>query len=1715
MSRSNIIDERVVEMKFDNKQFESNIKESMSSVDKFKKSLDFSKTTSGISAFEVAAITAIANISNRITDLGLNILKSLTVDNIAAGWQKYNEEVKATGTLMSQGIAGESTITKQLEVLQFFADETSYSFDSMYDSVTKFTASGVGLEDSVTAVEGIAIWAAKAGQNSEVASRAMYQLSQAVSAGTVRLQDYRSIQTANMDTQEFRNTVLETAAAMGELYENLEGKYITKAGTVFDAEKGFTESLSQGWFSRDVLLKALAKYSGSVTEVYEYIENQADMGVSVTASDAIDILSDSLDEFSITGFKAAQEARTLRDAIDSVKEATASGWKKIFKNIFGDYEESKKLWTAFANELWDVFVEPLNNVSEILKSWKSLGGIDDLFKRAEDGSGAFWNLFDAIIAIKNAVADAWRQIFPIKNLKEGENSTEAIARNLKQITENINNFTKKLILNEKNAKSLTNVLKGFFSILKVIKDLISSIVIIIKPIVSAFLDLFGELFYGATEFVGYLSDIISKSTFLRDVAEKIAKAINTVTGSIKRLFKKVDSDDIEDVSDKVEVADKTIERINKTIDKTKEIVKDTKETVIETVEEISEETEGFWGFINLKLIPAFERMTKYIKDRMWPEIETVFSGIWNWLSNKIWPLLEKIWPIIKRIAVGIGNVISNVLLPNLIELLDLISQVIEPLLSGALNLLTNIGKAFLNTLKRFGPIFDKFGTAISILFDAFINSLDRFADNLIDISKKIRDGNWDDESVKSALNFLKWAGIIVAGVLAITKVRDILDGFRATFTPVSYFLGNLGDFLWSLGQGIKFAAIGYIIKSLADLGLAIAALAVLGPDTLTQGGKVLVGVISAIAAVLVALEILHGTNGGTGTLRGDIGPAALILSVSALIGSISRLALSIIALGSFDTATLLKGGITVGALIVVVSLVAGLLGWLLGKGKLGGTGSSRAMGLSFGLKKGFDFSSSRNTSLVQDALGNITRISLAIFVLALTLGIIAMIDENKIWKAYGVLSALAGILFAFEIVISLINRGAKNNGAAGSAIRSTFSLALSLLILAGVIALFANMPENVFTDGAKRMGMIAAGLLIFVSVLSIINIFAKYEKTTAKTIRSTFALSLSLLVLVGVLAILNALDPTKTNESMKQLGIMMVGILAFLAGLAWLGKYMATEENTIIRMRKMLWTIMIVVIEIVSLALVAIALKYVEWDELGKLGSIALGALVSLLALAEIGKLIEKVSFKSLIVGLISLAAFVAVIAELGWALSVALPSLKEMGENKDTIMKGLGALGLLLGELFAVAALFGVVTGVTKGVGALFGAAGLVLLAALIAVIAELGWALSSSGGLANTLKDFGDRKVGEGITNLGFLIDTLAKASVKGLSVVGQAFQALSIALYGWSLNVLSKGMSELANASNVITSINFTNADYTSAVLMADTIHAISSRFNVINTLLKAFSISLFASSISDLVKIFDEFTSLEIDNSDIETAKNLINLVGMMNDIVEMLDEKRNIWERVGTGIVEYLFGNLFGTDKFETAKDNLKKLGEGFNSFLSGINANKAKDVADILKPFSNFVDLASSNPKEITDRYSSIGRAMLEGMVKGLRTSEVSMLAQFRNFFANLFVQIQSIIDGLDQPVMTIRPVFDMSEIQNGLGQIYKAPFQMTGSNDIANRTASEMQSFTTLKQSNITTKGTETPGNVITNTFNISGTNAKEIADEVSLRLQQQINRRNAKWGA
>lgn len=441
---STTVDERVVEMRFDNSDFEKNVHQSMSTLDKLKEKLNFSKSSEALMDIEKASSkitfgdlsSSIDGVSIKINGLGImasrvlsniaddvyntakRISSSITIDQFFEGWKKYADKTTAVQTIMSatrdayrddNGIvdmeAQLEDVNYQLERLNWFTDETSYNFVDMVDNIGKFTANSVKLDDAVTSMMGIANWAGVSGQSAAAASRAMYNLAQATGAGAVKLVDWKSIENANMATAEFKKRAIEVAEAMGLLKKNADGTAKTLDGTIVTVEN-FSQTLSEGWFTTgtgSVLEQVLNDYGGFANALRDAVE-----ATDISATDFLTAIED-YQNGSLDLTNLAKDAGMSVEDLSEMVKYLASDTFEFGREAFKSAQEAKTFKDAIdatkdaASTAWmNIFESIFGDYNQARKVWTQMSSdlwdifidpVDRLSSRLKKALGTtfYWN----------------------------------------------------------------------------------------------------------------------------------------------------------------------------------------------------------------------------------------------------------------------------------------------------------------------------------------------------------------------------------------------------------------------------------------------------------------------------------------------------------------------------------------------------------------------------------------------------------------------------------------------------------------------------------------------------------------------------------------------------------------------------------------------------------------------------------------------------------------------------------------------------------------------------------------------------------------------------------------------------------------------------------------------------------------------------------------------------------------------------------------------------------------------------------------------------------------------------------------------------------------------------------------------------------------------------------------------------------------------------
>lgn len=413
MSRE--VDSHVVEMRFDNENFEKNTKKTISSIDRLMEKLQFKGAEKGFekldaaaedmdfatmqrsldtlenkfSSLNIVATTALVNITNKFVDAGEKLVKSLSIDQVASGWDKYTEKTSNVQTIMNATGKSIDQVNGYLNKLMWYSDETSYSFSEMTSALSQMTAAGGNIDKMIPMIMGIANATADAGKTGFAFQSTIRNLTQSYSAGHLQLQDWKSLNLMGTATKALKQELIDTAVELGTL----------KKGEVTIAS--FESSLQKKWANTEVMEKTFAKYASMMEAAYELTQKNPGM----TSSEALEKLSGQYGELAERAALAAQQATSFGQAIDSTKDAVSSSWMKVFETFFGNKEEATDTWTELANRLYDIFVPPIEALNERLKDGLNSGWNQLLENELGDQADAYAYAMQQVALASGAITE--------------------------------------------------------------------------------------------------------------------------------------------------------------------------------------------------------------------------------------------------------------------------------------------------------------------------------------------------------------------------------------------------------------------------------------------------------------------------------------------------------------------------------------------------------------------------------------------------------------------------------------------------------------------------------------------------------------------------------------------------------------------------------------------------------------------------------------------------------------------------------------------------------------------------------------------------------------------------------------------------------------------------------------------------------------------------------------------------------------------------------------------------------------------------------------------------------------------------------------------------------------------------------------------------------------------------------------------------------------
>lgn len=876
------VDDRVVQMQFDNAQFERETKRSLNTIERLKASLNFDKAGESLSgltttaskldltpvsdgvdtismrfkALDVVAATVISNITSRAVGLGKALVSAFTIDPVKSGLQEYETQINAVQTILANTQSKGTTIDQvnaALDELNHYADMTIYNFTEMTKNIGTFTAAGVDLDTSVQAIKGISNLAAVSGSTSQQASAAMYQLSQALAAGKVTLMDWNSVVNAGMGGQVFQDALLETARVDGVAIDQM----IAKHGS-------FRETLQEGWLTSEVLLDTLAKFTGDLNE-------EQLLSKGYTEDQAKAIL-----ELGTTANDAATKVKTFTQLIDTLKEAVQSGWTQSWEYIFGDFEQAKEFWTEISDTISNVVNESANARNELLKGAMTSGWSQFLDTGITDSATVMEQVLTDIGKQMGVVSDETIEAAGgfEKSLQSGWLTADMLQKGINEVVD--------------QAQSLLTMSDEQLAADGLSRDSI-------KETLDIYTKLNEEIARGNVSLQTF-SDRMGKSSGRDNLVQSvrnIMSAVGTMVSSIKGAF-----DDIFPPT---------------------------------TVDQLYSITEGIERFTR-GLILSEDNAAK---------VQRVFKGVFSVFKigvDILKTLYDSFVNIAKTVSPAAGGILD--LAASIGDFLVGIENAVES--SGAFQAIVNgvswVCNSASNAIDSFTGSIESLSDKTTIVInpiDSLVNALKSFvnfvapgltwfgttaSEALGEFSKSAYEAfnNFDPTNLYNFMNAGMGLGILNAIKNFINSGKDIFKGVSGVVDGVKKAIDSLGEAITAWKTNKNAETLMTVAKAIAVLAASLTVLSMVKPERLTGS---LISITVLFTELVAALEVLN-----TLTLGKKFQVAALSGAMVAISTGVLILSAALKTISSVEPENLVSSVLALGVVLAELSAAAAFLG---------------------------------------------------------------------------------------------------------------------------------------------------------------------------------------------------------------------------------------------------------------------------------------------------------------------------------------------------------------------------------------------------------------------------------------------------------------------------------------------------------------------------------------------------------------------------------------------------------------------------------------------------------------------------------------------------------------------------------------------------------------------------------------------------------------------
>lgn len=1115
------IDERVVGLKFDNKQFEQGTADSLSALDKLKNALRLDGSTKGLSdidsaakkvdlsniergvqsieqkfsAMSVVAITALANIATAAFRTGADLVKSVTLQPVLDGFNEYELKMRSIQTILantSKDGTKLKDVSNALDELNTYADKTIYNFADMTKNVGFFTNAGVKLEDATALIKGFSNEAAASGTEAGAAAGAAYQLAQAFNAGVIRLMDWRSLTNVGMGSANMRDGLIDIAQAMGQ--------FNSETTSAKAAHDNFNASLEAEWLTAEVMQNYLKIQAGELSD-----EQMRALGLTKKQIKAFKDQAEIAED-------AATKVRTWTALVSTIQEAVASGWTDTFNTLIGDFDEATELFTGISETVGGYFDRMSKQRNDTLKAWKELGGRDELLQGLK-------NIGEAIVGAVKPITQAFRDIFPRKT-----------AEQLYEMTKSFASFTEKLKIGEDTSNNLRRIFSGIFAIFSVVKTVLGSVI-------KFFLDFWVVLGGGSGGVLSLIADVadlvvafdewLKRGQYIENffdrliaarrlVMEPLVEWVSALVEAFGLLFKGDFAGFGDALADSFSLLEPLIIGIQNSVTNTVEKLQDFGARGVDGINKAASAIGDFFA--------------KIVENLSWMnDIEFSFPGLGSATSGlgKLGEAGDSAGGAVQGVVEWLKNAASNVgnWIRPIIEGAGEIAVAVKDSLVRAFEDMEGIEwAAFINT---------GFFVAMYLAIRKFFKNFGDLIEAATDVIEGLGDTLKTFQHNVQATILLKIAAavaILAASVYLMASIPE--DDLWRSLAGVGALLAGVVATMIILTK-LNFASKGGLSKIALALILISYAVNILADATAEMSGlsweEIARGLV-AVGGILLALGLFAKfAEAEKMSIRGGIGLLLLAAAVKIIASAVKDL-------GEMDTGELVKGVAAIAALLGAVSLLSFVLGKYEGDllkasfGLLIMSGALYALSLVIERYAGMDILTfGIGLGLIGIGIGIVGRAmslipndapakAFSIGLVAGALGLLSFVIEklgnmDPAVLAKGVITiggALAGIVIALNLMKGSIQ------GAAAIAI-----VAASLYILTGVMERLGQLSWE----------QVAIGLAALAGVLLVV-IGAAYLATPIVPV--LFALAASIFLLGAAV------------------GVAALGIGLFAAGLAML-----------------------------------------------------------------------------------------------------------------------------------------------------------------------------------------------------------------------------------------------------------------------------------------------------------------------------------------------------------------------------------------------------------------------------------------------------------------------------------------------------------------------------------------------------------------------------------